>query len=60
MSVKRIVRFGRRDVQAQMAIFNVLNRNVVLAENEQFGSTLGEPRNILQGRMLRLALLLNF
>jgi len=60
VSVKRIVRFGRRDVQAQMAIFNVLNRNVVLAENEQFGSTLGEPRNILQGRMLRLALLLNF
>ncbi len=43
-----------------MPIFNVTNGNVVLAENEQFGTTLGQARNILQARMLRLALLLDF
>ena len=41
-------------------MFNALNSNVVLAENEQFGASLGGPRNILQGRMLRLGLLFNF
>ena len=60
VSVKKIVRLRRRELQGQVAVFNVLNSNVVLAENEQFGPSLGEPRNILQGRMLRLALLLSF
>ena len=60
VSVKKTARLRRRELQGQVAVFNVLNSNVVLAENEQFGPSLGEPRNILQGRMLRLALLLNF
>jgi hypothetical protein len=55
-----VFRVGRREIQGQIAVFNALNSNVVLAENEQFGATLGEPRNILQGRMLRLGLLFNF
>ena len=54
------IRVGRREIQGQVAVFNLLNSNVVLTENEQFGVTLGEPRNILQGRMLRLGLLFNF
>jgi hypothetical protein len=60
VSVKKVFRVGRREIQGQIALFNALNSNVVLAENEQFGVTLGEPRNILQGRMLRLGLLFNF
>src|SRR3989442_6446354 len=60
VSLKRVFRVGRREIQGQMAVFNALNSNVVLAENEQFGASLGEPRNILQGRMLRLGLLFNF
>jgi len=60
VSLKKVFRVGRREIQGQMAVFNALNSNVVLAENEQFGASLGEPRNILQGRMLRLGLLFNF
>ena len=60
VSVKKVIRVGQREIQGQIAVFNLLNSNVVLTENEQFGATLGEPRNILQGRMLRLGLLFNF
>jgi hypothetical protein len=60
LSVKKVFLVRRRTIEGQVAIFNALNSNVVLAENEQFGAALGEPRNILQGRMLRLGLLLNF
>jgi hypothetical protein len=60
ISVKKAFRVRRRQVQGQIAVFNALNSNVVLAENEQFGATLGEPRNILQGRMVRLGLLFDF
>jgi hypothetical protein len=57
----------------QIAVFNIMNGNVVLAENENIAinattlqpltgaqQTLGNARNILQGRMLRLAVLLDF
>jgi hypothetical protein len=47
-------------LEGQVAVFNVTNNNVVLAEVESFGRSLGRPLNILQGRMLRLALLLAF
>jgi hypothetical protein len=38
VSVKKIFRVGRREFQGQVALFNALNGNVVLAENEQFGT----------------------
>jgi hypothetical protein len=69
MSVKKTFRFNRKQIQPQLALFNALNGNVVLAENEQYGTALpnvttadgrGQPRNILQGRMLRLAVLFDF
>ena len=69
LSVRKTFQFGRKRIQPQLAIFNALNGNVVLAENEQYGTALpnvttadgrGQPRNILQGRMLRLAVLFEF
>ena len=60
VSAKKTVKIGRRSFEGQVAVFNVLNNNVVLSENEQFGATLGQARNILQARLLRLALLLDF
>ncbi len=60
VSVKKTVRIGRRSIEAQVAVFNITNGNVVISENEQFGGTLGQARTILQGRMLRLAALLDF
>jgi hypothetical protein len=41
-------------------MFNALNSNVVLAENQNFGSTLGQPQAVLQGRLLRLSSQIKF
>ena len=69
LSVRKTFQFGRKRIQPQLAIFNTLNGNVVLAENEQYGTALpnvttadgrGQPRNVLQGRMMRLAVLFEF
>jgi len=55
MSVRRVFRFGKVRVDAALDIFNALNSNVVLSENQNFGSTLGQPQAILQGRLLRVS-----
>ncbi len=60
LSVKRTFRFSRKEVQGQLAVFNVLNANTVLQEVQSFGSSLGQPQNVLQGRLMRLAVLINF
>jgi hypothetical protein len=60
LSAKRTFKFGTREFQGQFAVFNVMNGNVVLQEVQTYGSTLGQPQNFLQARMLRLALLVNF
>ena len=31
------------------------NSNVILQENQNFGSTLGQPQAVLQGRLLRIS-----
>jgi len=41
-------------------VFNVLNGSTVLQEVQTYGANLGQPQNFLQGRMMRLALLINF
>jgi len=60
ISAKRIFRFNRKDIQGQVAIFNVFNANTVLQEVQSFGTSLGQPQNVLQGRLMRLAVLFNF
>ena len=39
---------------AQVDVYNALNAAPVLTETRTFGSTLGTPNTILQGRLLRL------
>jgi hypothetical protein len=61
LSFKRTFRAGEgRQVQAQAAVFNVLNGSAVLQEVQSFGANLGQPQNFLQARLLRLALLISF
>jgi hypothetical protein len=60
LSAKRTFRVGTREFQGQFALFNATNNNVVLQEVQTFGANLGQPQNFLQGRMMRLALLVNF
>jgi hypothetical protein len=66
LSAKRTFKLGNTEFQGQVAVFNVTNNNVVLQEVQTtslatgLSSTLGQPQNFLQARMLRLALLINF
>jgi hypothetical protein len=41
-------------------VYNTLNSNVVLTENQTFGAALGQPLTILQGRIFRAALQMKF
>jgi hypothetical protein len=60
ISAKRTFKVGTKQLQGQFALFNVTNGNVVLQEVQTFGASLGQPQNFLQGRLMRLALLVNF
>ena len=66
LSAKKSFRIGGTELQGQVAVFNVFNDNVVLQEVQTtslvtgLSSTLGQPQNFLQARMLRLAMLITF
>jgi hypothetical protein len=57
---RRTFRVGRYQVTGQVDVYNALNSNVVLTENQTFGSALGQPLTILQGRIFRAALQMKF
>ncbi len=54
------VTVGRVILQGQFDIFNLLNSSNILSQTETYGSALGRPTAILQGRLLALGLQLNF
>jgi hypothetical protein len=61
LSAKRTFRFsGGKEIQGQIAVFNVLNGSAVLQEVQSYGANLGQPQNFLQARLMRLALMFNF
>ena len=60
LSVRRVFRFGKVRLDGALEIFNSLNSNVVLSENQNFGSALGQPMAILQGRLLRVSSQIKF
>ena len=60
LSVRRTFRFGKARVDGALEMFNALNTDVVLSENQNLGSTLGQPQAILQGRLLRISSQIKF
>jgi len=60
LSFHKVLSVGRTRVDGGLDMFNALNSNVVLAENQNFGSTLGQPQAVLQGRLLRLSAQIKF
>lgn len=53
-------RFGGTRLQAQFDIYNVLNDNTVLAQNNTYGTAWQRPIAYLAGRMLKLGVQMNF
>ncbi|MGH2436091.1 MAG: hypothetical protein ACRDFA_03750 [bacterium] len=58
--LKRVFRSGKFHVEPGLDVYDVFNSNVVLVQNQNFGSALGEPQRILQGRLVRLTAQINF
>ncbi|MFN7917124.1 MAG: TonB-dependent receptor [Vicinamibacterales bacterium] len=60
MGLRKLIRFGRYQISAQADIFNIANSSYVKNQNITWGSSLGQPLDILQPRTLRLAAQLKF
>ena len=60
LSFRKTFAIGRYRFDGALDMFNALNSNVVLSQNQNFGSTLGQPQAVLQGRLLRLSTQLKF
>jgi hypothetical protein len=60
LNVRRVFRVRRARFEPGVDVYNVFNTNPVLTENQQFGSSLGMPMRILQGRLMRLTIQINF
>lgn len=51
---------GRTKVQARLDLFNVFNANPILGQNNTFGASWQRPTSILQGRLMKIGLQLDF
>ncbi len=58
--LSKSVMVGRTKLQGQFDIFNMLNSSTILSQTETFGSALGRPTAILQGRLLALGVQINY
>jgi hypothetical protein len=47
-------------IQPQIGIFNATNEDTVLSQNNSFGPTLGRVQSILDGRVVRLGVQVDF
>ena len=54
------VTISRVKLQGQFDIFNLLNASTILSQTETFGSALGRPTAILQGRLFAVGLQVTF
>ena len=60
LRVKRVFAFKGRQLEAQFDVFNSLNANPVLTQNQTFGTALDRPASVLQGRLIRMGLQAKF
>ncbi|MEO8680862.1 MAG: hypothetical protein ABI665_17555 [Vicinamibacterales bacterium] len=60
LSLHKIVKAGKTRLDGGLDIFNSLNANTVLQENQNYGSSLGQPQQTLQGRLLRVSAQVKF
>ena len=56
----KIVTIGRVRLQANIDLYNVANASSILTLNTTYGSSWLRPTSILQGRLLRIAAVVNW
>jgi hypothetical protein len=60
ISIRRMFRAGRLEIQPALEVYNLFNSSVALARNQNFGPSLDYATQILQGRFMKLGFLLRF
>ncbi len=55
VNVRKTFRMRGKSITGQLDIFNVLNAGAIFSENNSVGASLGQVTSILQGRMPRLS-----
>ena len=60
LRLTKSVRFGSRKVQANFDVFNVFNANTVLQVNSTFGPNWLRPTQILDARLLKFSMQIDF
>jgi hypothetical protein len=60
LSFHKLFNVQRMRIDGALDMFNALNSNVVLSENQNYGTSLGQPQAVLQGRLLRLSAQIKF
>jgi hypothetical protein len=60
LRVSKRQRIGASSVELSLDMFNVLNANHVLGQNEGLGGTWGRPNRILTPRIIRLGATVRF
>jgi hypothetical protein len=60
VNLRKVFRVGRVQFEPGVDVYNVFNTNPVLTVNQSFGSALGTPMRVLQGRLMRLTTQINF
>lgn len=60
IGLRRIFNIDRYQFSAQLDVFNVANVSYVKSQNITWGSSFGQPLDILQPRTLRLAMQMKF
>jgi hypothetical protein len=51
---KRVFDIKGKQIEAQFDIYNALNANPILSQNQTYGTALDRPTSILQGRLARV------
>ena len=58
--LSKTVRFGEHRVQAMVDVFNATNSSTVLQSNTTYGATWNTPQRILDGRLVKFGVQMNF
>lgn len=53
--IRRVFKFGSKELNTSAQVFNLTNSNSILGENQTFGTSLGRPTATLQPRIMRVS-----
>jgi hypothetical protein len=56
VNLQKIFRIGNYEYSGGIDVYNLMNNNSILSDNDTYGAGLSTPTSVLQGRLMRLSL----